>query len=56
MVLRLGNFKMPAIAMETTKTLFNTKVNSNHIFSDKNFWKVSSNSKHHSKPTMNIFI
>jgi hypothetical protein len=35
MVLRLGNFKMPAVAMETTKnTQFNTKVNNNHIFAD----------------------
>jgi hypothetical protein len=33
-------------------TQFNTKMNNNHIFSD--FWKVSSNSEHHSKPTMNI--
>jgi hypothetical protein len=34
MVLRLGNFKMPAVAMETANTQFNTKVNNNHIFSD----------------------
>jgi hypothetical protein len=35
MVLRLGNFKMPAVAMETAKnTQFNAKVNNNHIFSD----------------------
>jgi hypothetical protein len=34
MVLRLGNFKMPAIAMETAKTLNLTQVNNNHIFSD----------------------
>jgi hypothetical protein len=29
MVLRLGNFKMPAVAMETAKTLNLTQVNNN---------------------------
>jgi hypothetical protein len=37
MVLMLGNFKMPAVAMETTKnTQFNTKVN-NTILRLRNF-------------------